>query len=103
MTLNKCVWKKLSGEYCNQSCVGKYCSTHNQRFKKGAPGVINCIKCNTILKGRTPLCMDCGGHRFREAFRYYKNKYGITIAVQDYVNGEFKNEKLSELKKQLKE
>ena len=88
MSLNKCIWKKLSGEYCNQSCVRKYCALHNQRIKKGAPGVIDCIKCKRGVKGKTPLCAGCGGHQFRELARYHKRKNNIVLSVEEYINKE---------------
>ena len=96
MTLNKCAWKKLSGEYCNQCCVGKYCSTHNQRFKKGATGVISCIKCNKNLKGKTPLCADCGSKKFREIARYHKRRYGVIVTSEDYISDNYKKKQLNE-------
>ena len=88
MGLNKCVWKKLSGEFCNQACVGKYCALHNQRISKGAPGVIDCLVCQRRVKGRTPLCARCGGHQFRELARYHKRKNNIVLTVEQYIKKE---------------
>ena len=91
---NKCAWKKLSGEYCNQCCVGKYCAHHNHRFKKGAPGVINCAKCDKILKGKTPLCAKCGSKNFRGIIKYYRQRYGIVVTVEEYLSGDYKRKEL---------
>ena len=59
-----------------------------KELKKGAPGVIDCIKCKRGVKGKTPLCSDCGGHRFRELARYHKRKKNIILTVEDYINKE---------------
>ncbi len=71
--LNKCkwLWKNDRGT-CNKNCVGEYCATHNQQIKNGSPGRVICIRCGFAIKGKTKLCYDCGGMKYRTFTRYYK-------------------------------
>ena len=96
MAQNKCKWLyKNEHGLCSRRCVGEYCAVHNQQIKNGSPGMVLCIKCQCGVRGKTRLCTECDGARFREFVRYYRRKYGIVYDENDFITGDYKKHQLN--------
>jgi hypothetical protein len=96
MAENKCKWLwKNKNEFCFQRCNKEYCAKHNQQIKNGSPGMVMCIKCQCGVQGKTRLCAECGGKRFREFVKYYRRKYGIVYDEYDFITGNYKKHQLN--------
>ena len=53
------------------------------------------VWCGCGVQGKTRLCAECGGRRFREFIRYYKRKYGIVYDEHDFITGDYKKNQLN--------
>ena len=96
MTKNKCAWLYQNEHgLCARRCVGKYCAAHNQQLKNGSRGLILCIKCGHGVRGKTKLCAECGGPRFREFVKYYRRKHNIEYDEHDFITGDYKKRQLN--------
>ena len=96
MAKNRCkwIWKNEHG-LCSQRCIGEYCAKHNQQIKNLSSGMVQCIKCGCGVRGKTRLCAECGGRRFRKFVRYYKRKYGVVLDEHDFITGDYKQRQLN--------
>ncbi len=59
---------------CNKSCRGEFCGYHLQSVRNGSRGPIACVKYGVGVKGKSQLCINCGGKRYRELKRYYDKR-----------------------------
>jgi hypothetical protein len=59
---------------CNKSCRGEFCGYHLQSVRKGSTGPTHCLICNVGVRGKSQLCLSCGGKRYRELKRYYDKR-----------------------------
>jgi hypothetical protein len=94
--MNNCKWLMIgSTTPCNKSCRNEYCGYHLQSVRNGSNGPTPCILCGVGVKGRSELCKNCGGKKYRELKRYYdkriaEGKSNIESLViktpQDYIN-----------------
>ena len=72
--------------------------------RKGSTGPKPCIVCGIGVRGRTELCLDHGGKKYRNLKRYYdvfthiEHKLPIIKAPIDYVNRQFQNNHLDKEK-----
>jgi len=95
--MNQCQWLMIgSTTTCNKSCRGEFCGYHLQSVRNGSRGPIPCVNCGTGVRGKSQLCINCGGKRYRELKRYYDkrvknliidpNDKKIIKTPQDYIN-----------------
>jgi len=86
---NFCPWLKIGYTLpCNKNCVNEFCSYHMQCVRNGSLGPKPCIRCGVGVRGKTHLCAQCGGKRYRELKRYYDKKYNIDSIIkreEDYL------------------
>ena len=90
MAQNNCAWIYKRNEVCSRRCVGEYCAAHNQQIKYNSKTKINCIKCGQQISGKTRLCAECGGKRYRSFADYYRRRYNTVYTEEDYISGEYK-------------
>ena len=59
---------------CNKSCRGEFCGYHLQSVRNGSFGPSPCLICHVDVRGKSQLCLKCGGNRYRELKRYYDKR-----------------------------
>ena len=95
--MNHCRWLMIgSTTPCNKSCRSEFCGYHLQSVRNGSKGPIPCIRCGVGVRGKSQLCLNCGGKRYRELKRYYDkrvrnavidpNDEKIIKTPQDYID-----------------
>ena len=87
--MNHCKWLMIgSSTPCNKSCRGKFCGYHLQNVRRGSFGHLPCLICNVGVRGKSQLCLSCGGKRYRELKRYYdkRKKNSVLDSVYDFNN-----------------
>ena len=80
--MNHCKWLMIgSTTPCNKSCRGEFCGYHLQSVRRGSFGPTPCLRCGVGVRGKSQICLGCGGKRYRELKRYYDKR--IKNAVID--------------------
>ena len=80
--MNHCKWLMIgSTTPCNKSCRGEFCGSHLQSVRNGSNGPTACVLYGVGVRGKSQLCLNCGGKRYRELKRYYDKR--IKNAVID--------------------
>lgn len=80
--MNHCKWLMIgSTTPCNKSCRGEFCGYHLQSVHRGSLGPTPCLVCGVGVRGKSQLCISCGGKRYRELKRYYDKR--IKNSVDD--------------------
>ena len=96
--MNNCKWLMIgSKNTCNKSTKNEYCGVHNARVRQGSTGPKPCIVCHVGVKGKSQLCVQHGGRKYRALKRYYDKCNSDAVvhrcpAVQtpdDYLNRQF--------------
>jgi hypothetical protein len=59
---------------CNKTCRGEFCGYHLQSVRRGSLGPLPCLSCGVGVRGKSQLCLRCGGKRYRELKRYYDKR-----------------------------
>ena len=96
MAQNRCKWLyKKGNEMCSRRCIGDFCAAHNQQVKNGSTMMITCIKCGQVVRGKTKLCAECGGKRYRSFVKYYKQRYNIIYDENDFLTGNYREKQLN--------
>ena len=73
--MNQCKWLMIgSVTPCNKSCRGEFCGHHLQSVRNNSLGPSPCVNCGVGVRGKTQLCINCGGKRYRELKRYYDKR-----------------------------
>ena len=73
--MNHCKWLMIgSTTQCNKSCRSEFCGYHLQSVKNGSFGPTLCLRCGVRVRGKSQLCLGCGGKRYRELKRYYDKR-----------------------------
>ena len=72
---------------CNKSCRSEFCAYHLQSVRNGSKGPIPCLICEKGVRGKSQLCITCGGKRYRELKRYYDKqiKNGKSVISNDKI------------------
>ena len=78
--MNHCKWLMIGATTpCNKSCRAEYCGYHLQSVRRGSNGPLPCIVCHAGVRGKSQLCINCGGKRYRELKRYYDKRISSAI------------------------
>ena len=73
--MNQCKWLMIgSTTPCNKACRREFCGYHLQSVRRGSFGPLPCIQCGIGVRGKSQLCLGCGGKRYRELKRYYDKR-----------------------------
>ena len=73
--MNQCKWLMIgSVTPCNKSCRGEFCGHHSQSVRNNSLGPSPYVKCGVGVRGKSQLCISCGGKRYRELKRYYDKR-----------------------------
>ena len=73
--MNHCKWLMIgSTTPCNKSCRGEFCGYHLQSVRRKSFGPLPCLRCGVGVRGKSQLCLGCGGKRYRELKRYYDKR-----------------------------
>ena len=73
--MNHCKWLMIgSTTPCNKLCRSEFCGYHLQSVRRGSFGPIPCLVCHVGVRGKSQLCLNCGGKRYRELKRYYDKR-----------------------------
>jgi len=56
---------------CNRLTKNEYCGFHNARVRQGSTGPMPCIVCHVGVKGKSQLCVQHGGIKYRSLKKYY--------------------------------
>ena len=95
--MNHCKWLMIgSTTPCNKSCRGEFCGHHLQCVRNNSTGPSPCLICGVGVRGKSQICKNCGGKRYRELKRYYDkrvlnssidpNNDKIIKTPQDYID-----------------
>ena len=90
MAKNICRYVYLSGVPCQRRCIKEYCASHTQQIKNIKYEKIPCMVCNQHIRGKTKICLACGGKRYRTFVEYYQRRYNIIFDENDYLTGNYK-------------
>ena len=83
--MNHCKWLMIgSVTPCNKSCRHEFCGYHMQSFRRGSLGPLPCIRCGVGVRGKSQLCLNCGGKRYRELKRYYDKRIKNGQSIRNY-------------------
>ena len=81
--MNHCKWLMTgSTTPCNKSCRCELLGYHLQSVRIGSKGPSPCYECGVGVRGKSHLCLNCGGKRYRELKRYYDKR--IKNAINDH-------------------
>ena len=83
--MNHCKWLMIGSiTPCNKSCRNEFCGYHMQSFRRGSLGPLPCILCGVGVRGKSQLCLNCGGKRYRELKRYYDKRIKNGQSIRNY-------------------
>ena len=91
MAKNICPYMYRTGEICHRRCIAEYCAAHTQQIKNTKYEKIPCLVCNQHIRGKTKICLKCGGKRYRTFAEYYQRRYNITFTEDDFLTGNYKH------------
>jgi len=92
--MNHCKWLMIgSATPCNKTCRGEFCGYHLQSVRRGSLGPLPCLRCGVGVRGKSQLCLRCGGKRYRELKRYYDKRavHANIDSVNDDANDSINN------------
>ena len=73
--MNHCKWLMIGSRTpCNKSCRSEFCGYHLQSVRRASFGPLPCLRCGIGVRGKSQLCLGCGGKRYRELKRYYEKR-----------------------------
>ena len=77
---------------CNKSCRGEFCGYQLQSVRNGSFGPLSCLICKVGVRGKSQLCLSCGGKLKRYYDKRIKNSIidsnndKIIRTPQDYID-----------------
>ena len=85
--MNHCKWLMIgSTNPCNKSCRSELCGYHLQSVKIGSKGPSQCFICHVGVRGKSQLCLSCGGKRYRDLKHNVSDNDKIIRTPQDYID-----------------
>jgi hypothetical protein len=103
--MNYCKWLMIGlTTPCNKLSKNQYCGFLMVSVRRGSTGPKPCIVCGVGVRGKSQLCVQCGGKKYRELKRYYdvfthiNHRSSVINSPSDYINRQFKDNNLDKEK-----